>query len=183
MHECSYPGIEAHFQYRAPDYLSEYEKVFSSPLFFEQQNNILVFSKDILNLPSKSYNDYLDDLVQQQGRALLKELYTDRSLKQQTQQLIIKQLPTGRLNVDIIAEKMNMNRRTLARKLKAENTSFQELLEKTRKDLASDYLQQQTLSINDIAFMLGFSESSAFSRAFKQWFGNNPQEHRNTLSK
>ncbi len=175
--------IEVHLQYRAPDYLSEYEKIFSSQLFFEQQNNILVFSKDILSLPSKSYNDYLDDLVQKQGRALLKELRTDKSLKLQTQQLIIKQLPTGRLNLDIIAEKMNMNRRTLARNLKAENTSFQDVLETTRKKLATDYLQQHTLSINDIAFMLGFSESSAFSRAFKQWFGNNPQEYRNTFSK
>jgi len=174
--------LELHFQYRAPDYLAEYKKVFSSPLLFEQQSNAIIFDKQILTLPAKTYNAYLDELLQQQATKLLQALGTDHGLKQQTQKLIIKQLPTGNLNVEAISEKLNMSRRTLARKLKEENTSFQDLVEKTRKELATDYLQQHTLSINDIAFMLGFSESSAFSRAFKRWFGNNPQEYRNALT-
>jgi len=175
--------IEIHFSYRAPEYVKEYERVFSTPLLFEQTNNAIVLSKEHLALPAKSYNAYLDDLIEQQAKQLLIQLGSDKSLKKMTQQLIIKQLPTGNLNVEYISETMHMSRRTLARKLKEENTSFQELLEKTRKELATDYLQQKTLSINDIAFMLGFSESSAFSRAFKRWFGNHPQEHRDALAK
>jgi len=174
---------EVHFQYRRPDYIHEYDRIFSCPLFFEQEGNTIVFDKNILNIPAISYNVYLDELIQKQTKQLLDELGTDKEIKWQTQQLILKQLPTGDLNVDIISEKMNMSRRTLARKLKEENTSFQDLLEKTRKELATDYLKRNTLSINDIAFMLGFSESSAFSRAFKRWCGHNPQEYRNALSR
>ncbi len=167
-----------HFQYRAPAYIAEYEKVFSAPLYFEQENNALIFKKQWLDLSAKNYNPYLDDLVQRQATLLLTELGAKKTLRDWTTQLIIKQLPEGNVNVDHISNIMNMSRRTLARKLKEEHTTFQNLLENTRRKLATDYLQQNSISINDIAFLLGFSESSTFSRAFKRWFGNYPQEHR-----
>lgn len=173
--------LKIDFQYRPPDYRDEYDKVLSCPLHFEQACNAITFSKEILKIPAQSYNAYLDELVQKQANDLLQQLLPADSIEKQTQKLILKQLPTGRVNVDVIADKLHMSRRTLARKLRDENTSFQSLLENTRKNLATDYLQQDTLCINDIAFLLGFSESSAFSRAFKRWFEHSPQEYRDSL--
>lgn len=173
--------VEIHFQYRAPDHLSEYKKVFACPLLFEQHHNAVVLSRSQFMLPAKTYNSYLDELVQRQAESLLQELEADDGLTQQIQKLIIRHLPTGRLNVDVVSENMNMSRRTLARKLREKGTTFQDLVEKTKKELAVDYLKQNKLSVNDIAYMLGFSESSAFSRAFKRWFGDNPQGYRNAF--
>lgn len=169
------------FQFRQPAYRDEYDKVFSCPLYFEQTSNAITFSKEILKTPTITYNAYLDELVKKQANNLLLELSPAENIEKQTQNLILRELPAGRVNVDVIADKLHMSRRTLARKLKEENTTFQDLLENIRKNLATSYLQQEKFCINDIAFLLGFSESSAFSRAFKRWFDYSPQEYRESL--
>ena len=83
--------------------------------------------------------------------------------------------------MDIVAENLHMSRRTLSRKLKEEGITFKEMAVQTQKDLAINYLKQNDLSVNDIAFLLGFSESSSFSRAFRRWFGDYPLEFRKAL--
>ncbi len=175
--------LSIEFQYHQPEYRDEYDKVFSCPLIFGQANNAITFSKEILKTPARTYNAYLDELVQKQANKLLLELSPDNNIEKKTQNLILRELPAGRVNVDVIADKLHMSRRTLARKLKEENTTFQDLLENIRKNLATDYLKQEKFCINDIAFLLGFSESSAFSRAFKRWFDYSPQEYRESLWK
>ena len=173
--------IEIHFQYRAPSYLPEYQKTFNCPLLFEQEHNSIILPESFLDLPAKTYNPYLDKLVQKQAEHLKQNLGVVNSFTEQIQKQIVQDLPIGTLDVDTISEKMNMSRRTLARKLKDEGTSFKALVEETKKELAIDYLKQNKFNINDIAYMLGFSESSAFSRAFKRWFGDNPQAYRNAI--
>ncbi len=68
--------------------------------------------------------------------------------------------------------------RTLQRKLSEENTSYKELLDETRRELANQYLRQATLSVSEVTYLLGFSEPSNFSRAFKRWTGRTPSEFR-----
>jgi AraC-like DNA-binding protein len=74
-----------------------------------------------------------------------------------------------------------MSVRNLQRSLQAEGTSYQQLLDQTRKELAVRHLQQPQSSIHDVAFLLGFSEPSAFHRAFKRWTGQTPREYRLSL--
>ncbi len=172
--------IEIHFQYQAPEYLAEYQRVFNTSMKFEQEYNAIVFDKHYLELPNNDYNHYLDTIIREQADNLLHKLSSNDNLIQQTYKLIVHYLPTGDLTVDKISSELNMSRRTLARKLKDEGVSFQDLVEQTKKNLSKNYLQQNDISINDIAYMLGFSETSAFSRAFKRWFGDNPQSFRKT---
>lgn len=94
---------------------------------------------------------------------------------------IIEHLPDGAPSQKAIAEAMHVSNRTLQRKLKEEGTSFIDLLQDARQSLAKKYLAQPQRSIVEIAYLLGFSEPSTFSRAFKRWTGHAPAEYRHSL--
>jgi len=94
---------------------------------------------------------------------------------------IVEHLPDGPPNQKDIADAMNVSNRTLQRKLKGEGTSFIDLLQDTRLSLAKKYLAQPQRSIVEIAYLLGFSEPSTFSRAFKRWTDQAPADYRASL--
>lgn len=102
--------------------------------------------------------------------------------QQPRQQLLCIELPTGEVDIDMVSTKLQMSRWTLTRKLKDEGTTFKRLLKETRQTLATSYLRQQTEAIAEIAFLLGYSEASAFQRAFKSWVGQTPLEYRQAHS-
>jgi len=91
---------------------------------------------------------------------------------------IVERLPDGPPSQDQIADDLLVSNRTLQRKLKDEGTSFMDLLQDTRLQLARKYLRQPSRSVVETAYMLGFSEPSTFSRAFKRWTGLAPAEYR-----
>jgi AraC-like DNA-binding protein len=93
---------------------------------------------------------------------------------------IVEHLPDGPPNQKEIAEALNVSNRTLQRKLKDEGTSFIDLLQDTRLRLAEKYLAQPQRSVVEVAYLLGFSEPSTFSRAFKRWTGQSPMDYRQT---
>ena len=95
---------------------------------------------------------------------------------------IVEHLPDGPPNQGQIAEALHVSNRTLQRKLKDEGTSFIDLLQDTRLQLAQKYLAQPQRSIVEIAYLLGFSEPSTFSRAFKRWTGQAPADYRAGLA-
>jgi AraC-like DNA-binding protein len=91
---------------------------------------------------------------------------------------IIEDLASGSLSKQAVADRMHMSARNLQLKLAAENTTFQDTLDSTRKNLATGYMQQSHLSITEIAYLLGFSDASNFTRAFRRWFGLSPRDYR-----
>lgn len=94
---------------------------------------------------------------------------------------IVERLQDGPPNQKQVAEALNVSNRTLQRKLKDEGTSFIDLLQDTRLQLAEKYLSQPQRSIVEIAYLLGFSEPSTFSRAFKRWTGQAPADYRHSI--
>jgi AraC-like DNA-binding protein len=92
--------------------------------------------------------------------------------------LIIEDLSSGGLSKQGVADKMHMSPRNLQLKLAAENTTFQDILDNTRRSLATGYMEQSHLAITEIAYLLGFSDASNFTRAFRRWFGVSPREYR-----
>jgi AraC-like DNA-binding protein len=100
----------------------------------------------------------------------------------QTKSIIFDQLPFGQVAIDQIAERLFLSERTLRRRLKEAGTSFKEILAETRRELGERYIQDSSLSLTEIAYMLGFSDSSSLSRAYKSWTGKSPSEHRNQQS-
>jgi AraC-like DNA-binding protein len=92
--------------------------------------------------------------------------------------VMIDMLPSGGIIDEKVAEQLNMSGRSLQRRLKEAGTTFRTLLEGVRKDLASTYVRDPDVELVEIAFLLGFSDQSAFSRAFKRWTGITPSEFR-----
>lgn len=89
-------------------------------------------------------------------------------------------LHTGIAGIDLIAARMGMSRPTLYRRLKAEGTTFEQVLDELRHRLALHYLSGGKVSVNEAAYLVGFSEPAAFSRAFKRWTGHSPRALRAT---
>ena len=91
---------------------------------------------------------------------------------------IIEDLASGLLSKQGVADKMHMSPRNLQLKLAAQDTTFQDTLDSTRMKLATGYIEQSHLAITEIAYLLGFSDASNFTRAFRRWFGVSPREYR-----
>ncbi|WP_339806953.1 helix-turn-helix domain-containing protein [uncultured Marinobacter sp.] len=100
------------------------------------------------------------------------------TFSRQVRPLIAQQLGKGRVKVEGVARELNMSRHTLYKKLKEENLTFAALLEDVRREQALNYLRDRNRSLSEVAELLGFSELSAFSRAFKRWMGKSPAEFR-----
>ena len=100
------------------------------------------------------------------------------SLTMQVRAGIIEQLPNGRPNQEDIAQTLNTSLRSLQRKLRDEDTNFKELLNETQQELALQYIRDSSRTIGEITYLLGFSEPSNFTRAFKRWTGKSPGEFR-----
>ena len=91
---------------------------------------------------------------------------------------LLSQLPHGAPSKSEVAGRLNMTERTLLRRLKAEGTTFAEVFDKLREELAFQYLRHDDLNLSEIAEVLGFSDYGTFSRAFKRWTGRRPSEVR-----
>lgn len=128
----------------------------------------------------------LKQILELQARKRLQELQgeqadTDPQLAE-VKQLIANKLAWGAPSLEEIAEEMQVSRRTLQRQLDKRESSFKDLLDQVRKDLACKYIETPDLALLDVAFMLGFSEQSSFARAFKRWFGEAPGVYRRSLT-
>ena len=101
-----------------------------------------------------------------------------RSLSMRVSKLIRIQLERGKVGVETVAGQLNMSRYTLHKKLRQEGLTFAALLEQVRREQAITYMKDKSKPLVEIAEQLGFSELSAFSRAFKRWMGTSPAEYR-----
>jgi AraC-like DNA-binding protein len=91
--------------------------------------------------------------------------------------LLIALLPSGKVDQDLVSSQLNRSTSTLRRQLKSEDLSYRDVLESTQRGLAETYLQDKRHSLAQIAYMLGFSEQSNFSRAFKRWTSMSPRQY------
>lgn len=165
------------FQGKPPADLTPYQQLFRCPIQFNADEDCMVVRSAEVDTVCKREDNYLAKLLRQHAETLLSQLEQTQTLSGKVQTLLIEHLPKGEADIERIAATLCMSRWTLNRRLKEENTSYQQLLEQTRKQMAQDYLKQN-LTITEVAFMLGFSEPSAFNRAFKRWAGEAPGAYR-----
>ena len=90
-------------------------------------------------------------------------------------------LPRGQFSLSSLAESLEMQEQDLSVELKSSNTSYQQLLGDTRRELAEEYILRSELTVNEIAYMLGFSDCSNFARSFRRWTGKSPTDFRDEL--
>jgi AraC-like DNA-binding protein len=138
----------------------------------------MAFSSQHLGHPIPHRNPYVYSAMLKQVNAVLARLQTRKSFSRKVRRLISRQMATDRIDADTLARQCHMSRQTLYRKLKKEGLSFHDLVEQVRQDKALRYVADDQYALGEIAFLLGFSELSAFSRAFKRWTGVAPAQFR-----
>ena len=171
-------AIEMHFEYDQPEYIDLYQEVFSCPLIFNSNKNSMKINSSILDQPLKSGNPKFFQFFEDQLKKQLSELEENNSILSQINNILIELRTSGDFSIDIVASKLNMGTRTLQRRLKDEGVNYNNVLQTFKKTIAENYIKQNNFSISEIAYMLGFSEPSAFHRFFKKWTGKTPKEFR-----
>jgi AraC-like DNA-binding protein len=156
-------------------------ELFRSPVIYDTQVSSLTLAKKDVDLKLASHNK---ELALLHDEFLMKYLINIKKgdIVQQIQSVIIDNLPSGNVSDQLIARELNLSERTLQRKLKQRGTNFRTVLNNMRKMAALQYIKNPVNTMTDIAFLVGFSEQSSFSRAFKQWTGTSPIKYRDSLS-
>ena len=170
-------GVE--LQHRAPDDTGEYFALFKCPVQFGCNVDRLSLPIDAVDKKLPSANPQLAQLSDQVMIETLARLSKERIVPR-VKSIIIDLLPSGNVSDEQVAAALNMSTRGLQRKLHKKETTFKQLLTETRQELADKYIRNNQLSLTEISFLLGFSEVSSFSRAFKRWTGESPSEYRQT---
>ncbi len=165
------------FNFPAPENLARYEELFHCPVEFECPFTELRFPLAYFSLPVTNSDPGLKNLLERQAEALLAVMPTSEDFEQALQQAIIKAIQNGEPTLETVARTLALSPRTLHRRLADKKLVFKGLLQQTRLQLARQYLDEQHLTLSEIALLLGYSEQSAFTRAFRQWTGKTPLQY------
>jgi AraC-like DNA-binding protein len=178
-HHQGRPFLKAiHFIHEEPDYRAEYDRVFGVPLVFSSDRNAMSIEEDFLSLRMPGSNPYVLQVLSKHAEALLKRLENSKTIRGRVESFLIPALNAGDTAMQTIAGRMGLSRQTLFRKLKAEGVTFEKVLDDLRRRMAIHYLGEKNVPVNEVAYLLGFSEPAAFSRAFKRWTGSSPRKAR-----
>jgi AraC-like DNA-binding protein len=170
--------LAAHFIYPEPAYRAEYERIFGATLVFGADRNALLLDPAFGALRQPPTNRFVFGALSERADTLLKELEASTTVTAQVQSLLMSILHSGDASMDGVAARMAVSRRTLQRKLNAEGVTFEALLDGLRHELALRYLSGRKVSPNETAYLVGYSEPAAFSRAFRRWTGTSPGAYR-----
>jgi AraC-like DNA-binding protein len=168
-----------HFTHPAPPYRDEYDRIFRVPVVFESKwNAVLVADDSWMTMKPPTHSAYVLGILRERADALLEELDGACSTRGKVEKLLVPLLHTGEARMTNVASKLGLSRPTLFRRLKAEGTSFECVLDEVRHSLALTYVVDRKLRVAEAAYLLGFSDPAAFSRAFKRWTGKSPRAMR-----
>ena len=170
--------IEVRFAHAVHAPIDEYERVFESRVVFGAASNELIFPKSNLDLPTAGADPVLAAVLAETIERILARFADGSSLTSQVREWLITQLQGGDPHIDALACQLHMTQRTLRRRLEDEGTNFKRILDEVRRELAIGYVEERLLCTGEIAFLLRYSEPSAFQRAFKRWTKLTPAEYR-----
>ena len=166
------------FQHAEPVDVSEHQRLFACPVKFAASLNRLSFPSSYLSLPIAKADARLCAVLDRHAEELLAKFPPRDSLIEQVRNLIAGEFRGGEPSLERIAGHLGLTPRTLQRKLQELGTSYNDVLDQMRCQLAMRYLREPQMAICEVAYLLGFSESSSFHRAFKRWTGVTPKEFR-----
>jgi AraC-like DNA-binding protein len=168
-------AIEVHFQHAAPGYASRYESVFGCPVRFAQPANEIVFASALLDVPQLHADDTVRAMLGDTAERLLREREGATTVER-VRTVLRYRRDLSDVDSTTLAAAVGLTPRALRRRLGAEGASLTALLDEARLRLACEDLKRPDSSIKEISDRLGFSEPSAFHRAFKRWTGQTPAQ-------
>jgi len=175
------PILRAQFSYPEPAHSAEYRLMYCTDLIFDAPNTAITFDLSHLELPIVQNERTIKEFLRTAPENILVKYKNGSSLSARIRRRLRQLLPGEVPDFDTLAGELSMTTATMRRRLHEEGASYQEIKDQLRRDLAIGYLSHSDRSVMDIALELGFSERSAFHRAFRKWTGASPGEFRRGL--
>jgi len=166
------------FRHRAPKDAREHERIYGCPVHFGKRRNAVVLSKDQMELPIKTADPTLLRILENHCSLILGKAPKQKDLLFQVRELVLNRLSDGEPAMDTVASELGMSMRTLARRLDEKGTSYRDILDDVRRQLALEYTSDRRLRLGEIAFLLGYNNQTSFNHAFRRWTGATPSEVR-----
>jgi AraC-like DNA-binding protein len=172
------PILRTEFSYREPAHSAEYRLMYCADLRFNRPNTSLAFDAAYLDLPVVQNERTAKEFLRTAPENILLKYKNGSSLSARVRRRLRQFLPGAVPDFEELAQQMSTTPATMRRRLHEEGESYQSIKDQLRRDLAISYLSHSRRSVMDIAVELGFSERSAFHRAFRKWTGASPGEFR-----
>ena len=173
--------LEVLLAYPAPAYADQYDRIFRAPVRFSSGLNAMRIDETWLTHRIAAVPRYVFGILSSHADRMLERLKTDRSMRGQVEATLLPIIHTGSIAISNTAATLGLSTRTLSRRLTMEQTSFSQVLDDLRQSLTRAYLSQRQLSISEVAYLVGFSDVAAFSRACKRWTGMGPRALRHQI--
>lgn len=170
--------LAIYFKHPAPASTAAHESFFECPVHFDTDKDALLLSNETLLTPNKLGDENISKFFDAHLESEISKYEDEAALDRQVRVQVAQSLSEGVPMLSDIASYLGMSGRTLQRRLSEQGYSFQTLVDESRRQLAKRLLQQTEFSLVEVAFMTGFSEQSAFTRAFKRWAGQTPRSFR-----
>jgi len=174
---------EARFHHPPPEATDEHERIFNCPVSFNQPRTALIYDGAVSDMPVVMPDRRLRETLVTYLEESLQRLKESDTFSARVLRILGSLLPGTPPSLDRVAERMGVSPRTVQGRLMEEETSFRELVDGLRRELSYRYLGNPDYSINEVAFLLGYAEQSAFTRAFRRWTGTSPGVYRDGLEK
>ncbi len=173
--------LEVYFQHAAPKTVEHHEAFFGCPVHFGAEKDAMLLSHQSLSEPNILGDEGITQFLVSHLDQELAQVDDAPALQTQTKGEIARALSEGLPKMGDIARRLGLSARSFHRRLSEQGLSFQTLTEETRREIATAMLQEERYALSEIAFLTGYSEQSAFNRAFKRWMGVTPAAYRRTL--
>ena len=172
---------QTYFAHAQPSYVAEYANYLPGKVEFSQSCTLVKIPLEACHVPNVSASEANYALAYKQCESILAQQHGQKgTCKYQVQKLMLSH-PSGMLNEEEAAKSLFISKRTLARKLKQENTSFRQIRDETLAKQSDAYLREGSMSVEAISALLGYHDSANFRRAFKRWFDMTPDQYRKKI--
>lgn len=170
--------IQVTFEHPAPVSTAEHARIFRCPITFDADGTAIHFTRASMNLPTKDSDRELVQVLERHAETLLAKLPPRGAFSSQVRAAMTPLLAGGDVTIDRVAAELGTSARSVQRRLQGETTSFQRVLDDLRRESAIEYLTERVRPIAEVALLLGFSDQTAFHRAFVRWTGRTPGDVR-----
>ena len=174
--------VKVSFLYSKPQHLDLHRELFGSNIHFERPRQEIVFWDRDLQTPLKAADPQLTKYLDELAEIRLETLPKDDTFAGRVRRAIWPHLSEGQPTINNISVDLAVSSRTLQRRLREEKTSYGEVVETLRKEKAVLLLKDPNLAVYEVGYLLGYSDPSAFYRAFRRWHGKSPSKYRQLIS-
>jgi AraC-like DNA-binding protein len=166
--------LQVEFRHPRPATITEHERIFGCPVRFSQPRHAVVFAPAVMKLPLAHPDEGVRQLMELHAQRLLAHLTVSDDPVARARAYIATHLAEGEVALAAVADHVGLTQRALQRRLQGQQRSFRSLVDEVRREQAEALLRNPALSLGEAAFLLGFSEQSAFQRAFRRWKNASP---------